>query len=273
MNCSDWVSKKHRMFVSMPQDFSHGRVNAALKVCLQKKTLSVTQEFRLLQWIFSVKWKKEESGTNSWEVLILHMSFFLVNFLVLGLWLNLMILKAFPSHIISVIPVPHSSFGGILHRKSKHNIYHNKQFLWISSFFPFIMHQGLRFNSHFCTNWGKPSAWRNRWATWRLPWVRAQLCGHTGDPVAWPPPAGAQVTITSPASCWRREEPDQRTHRWHIHRGPDLEFQHQEQRRDMEQVQRHFEWHQQDQQHQLTSGLWINHFTGHNCGLVTSPSK
>lgn len=41
----------------------------------------------------------------------------------------------------------------------------------------------------------------------------------------------------------------------------------------MEQVQRHFEWHQQDQQHQLTSGLWINHFTGHNCGLVTSPTN
>lgn len=31
--------------------------------------------------------------------------------------LNLMILKSFPNQINSMIPVPHSSFGGVLHTK------------------------------------------------------------------------------------------------------------------------------------------------------------
>lgn len=132
--------------------------------------------------------------------------------------------------------------------------------VWISSFFPCIMHQGLCFNSHFSTNWGKPSAWRSALGEGTALWPGEEAGGLTTS-------SRGPLAISSPAHYL----PGQRTDRWMAHsHGPELEFQHQEQGKTHGAGPETF---QQDQQHQLTSGLWIHRIPKHNWGLVLSPSK
>lgn len=111
------------------------------------------------------------------------------------------------------------------------------------------MHQRLGFNSHFSTNWGKPSAWNSALDEGTALWPRQEFGGLTTS----------SSTITSPAHHLPGEERSQSRGQTDgtVTLAQSWNSNTRSRRRDMDQVQRHSKRHQQDQQcqRQVAFGL------------------